>query len=138
MILVFRGKNNPAKKALAVVIKVIIAFSNLLFAKGVSRLLEGEKDIEVAGELKVGTCYQEGVRLLKPDIVLVDLLTLYNGFKDTRAGGRMKFILFDTTCGKENITSALRIKGVSGVLQVNATSTSLKKAIRTIASKGGR
>ena len=117
-------------------INVTIAFSNLLLANGICKLLEGDKDIKVIDVLKVGTRCHEKVRLLKPDIVLVDFLTLYNGFEETKANGKVKFILFDTTCGEENINCAILKKGVSGVLPVNATLASLKKVIRTV-SRGG-
>jgi DNA-binding NarL/FixJ family response regulator len=114
-------------------INVVIAFSNLLQALGIKKLLEGEQDIDVISVLNVGTGCQEKIRQLKPEIVLVDFLTLYNGFKGFKTKGKTKFILFDTTCGKENINSAIVTKGIKGVLPVNATLPSLKKAIRAVA-----
>ena len=116
-------------------IKVTIAFSNLLLANGICRLLEGDKDIKVIDVLKVGTRCHEKVRLLKPDVVLVDFLTLYNGFEETKTNGKTKFMLFDTTCGEKNLNSAILTKGVSAVVPANASLASLKKIIRAVGTE---
>ncbi len=118
------------------VIKVVIAFSNLIFAKGVARLLEDDPDIEVVDVLRADSDCRERVRKLMPDIVLVDFLTLFNGFEDTRVKSPSKFILFDTTCGKKNIKAAVLAKGMSGVLSINALPSHLNKAIKEVA--GGK
>ncbi len=115
------------------VIKVSIAFSNLIFAKGVASLLEDDSDIKVVDVLRVGSGCREKVRKLRPDIVLVDFLTLFNGFDNIRANPSTKFILFDTTCGKKNIKAAVLAKGISGVLPINALPSYLNKAIKEVA-----
>jgi DNA-binding NarL/FixJ family response regulator len=114
-------------------IKVVIAFSNLIFAKGVARLLEDDPDIEVVDMLRAGSDCREKVGELMPDIVLVDFLTLFNGFEDTRATPPSRFILFDTACGKKNIKAAVLVKGISGVLSINAAPSYLNKAIKEVA-----
>ncbi len=114
-------------------IKVVIAFSNLIFAKGVARLLEDDPDIKVVDVLRAGSDCREKVGDLMPDIVLVDFLTLFNGFEDTRATPPARYILFDTACGKKNIKAAVLAKGISGVLSINAAPPYLNKAIKEVA-----
>lgn len=111
-------------------IKVMIAFSNILFSEGVGRLLDDEKDIAVSYlDFTDGDIYKK-IKTSKPDVILVDFTALYNNFEK---GGDHKFILFDTYCGEENIISAVLSKGVKGVIPGNTPATLLKKAIRSIA-----
>ncbi len=111
-------------------IKVMIAFSNILFSEGVGRLLDDEKDIAVSYlDFSDGDIYKK-VKTSKPDVVLVDFTALYNNFEK---GGDNKFILFDTYCGEENIISAVLSKGIKGVIPGNTQASLLKKAIRSVA-----
>jgi DNA-binding NarL/FixJ family response regulator len=116
------------------VIRVAIALSNMILAKGVARLLEDDGGIEVCGILRVGSDYRREVRSSRPDIVLVDFLTLFNGFDDTKAIVGTKFILLDTSCGKMNIKAAVLTKSISGVLPVNAEPSYLNKALKEVAA----
>lgn len=111
-------------------IKVMIAFSNILFSEGVARLLDDEKDIAVSYlDFTDGDIYKK-IKVSKPDVVLVDFTALYNNFEK---GGENKFILFDTYCGEENIISAVLSKGIKGVIPGNTPALLLKKAIRSVA-----
>jgi DNA-binding NarL/FixJ family response regulator len=113
------------------VIKVMIAFSNLLFSKGVGRLLDDEKDLSVAYiDFFDGDIYNK-IKTSKSDVVLVDFTTLYNS--NFEKGGESKFILFDTCCGEENIISAILSKGISGVIPGNTPASLLKRAILSVA-----
>lgn len=113
-------------------VKVLIAFSNRLFSEGIRKLLEGTGDIQVAGTVEPGASPREAMESLRPDCVLVDFTTLFNGFGDDGpASGR--FILLDTRCGEENIVSAVLTKGLKGVLSAGSTPLLLKKAIRAVA-----
>ncbi|MEE9543701.1 MAG: hypothetical protein V3V95_07955, partial [Thermodesulfobacteriota bacterium] len=76
------------------------------------------------------------VRSSRPDIVLVDFLTLFNGFEDTKAIVGSKFILLDTSCGNMNIKAAVLTKSISGVLPVNAEPSYLSRAIKEVAQGG--
>ena len=116
------------------VIRVAIALSNMILAKGVARLLEDDGSIEVCDILRVGSDYRRKVRSSRPDIVLVDFLTLFNGFDDTKAIVGAKFILLDTSCGKMNIKAAVLTKSISGVLSVNAEPSYLNKALKEVAA----
>lgn len=114
-------------------IKVMIAFSNILFSEGVKTLLEGSKDLKVEGVLRVGGSPAEMIEALKPDVILVDLITLYNEFGEAGPKREMKFILFDSGCGPDNIASAVTAKGLKGVLTGNTSTPHLKRAIRAVA-----
>ncbi|MBI5492753.1 MAG: response regulator transcription factor [Deltaproteobacteria bacterium] len=113
-------------------IKVMVAFSNTLFAEGVKRLLEGSEDIRVTEILKPGAAAYKAAEAARPDIILVDFTTLYNVFGEAGPNG-MRFILFDTLCGEDNIISAVITRGLKGVLMGNSTAPLLKKAIRAVA-----
>ncbi len=118
-------------------IKVMLAFSNMLFSEGISKILEHEKDIAVVHTLRSGSnANSELWNSINPDVVLVDLTTLYNGLADLEGLDTEKkhpFILLDTNCGKDNIVSAILKKKVSGVLLGDSDSALLKKAIRAVA-----
>ncbi len=116
------------------IIRVAIALSNMILANGVARLLEDDPGIEVAGILRVGADYQRKVRSFRPDIVLVDFLTLFNGFDDTKSIVGTRFVLLDTSCGKMNIKAAVLTKNISGVLAVNAGPSYLNKALKEVAA----
>jgi DNA-binding NarL/FixJ family response regulator len=114
-------------------IKVMIAFNNMLFAKGVCNILESFDDMKIVDVLNAGTkCSQERLESLDPDVVLVDFTTLYNAFPEadtTRTG----FVLLDTDCGTDIIVSAILTKKLSGVLLCDATPALLEKAVRAVA-----
>lgn len=113
-------------------IKVMVAFSNRLFSEGVSRLLENDETIKVDRLLDAGVkCTEE--ELSPVDVILTDFTSLYNSFPDPDASKRQNFILIDTGCGRENITSAIMARNISGVLMDEATAGVLKKAIRAVA-----
>ncbi len=118
------------------VTRVMIALSNMILAKGVARLLEDDPGIEVESVLRVGADYLRKVRSSRPDVVLVDFLTLFNGFDDTKAIVGSKFILLDTSCGKMNVKAAVLTKSISGVLPVNAEPSYLNRAIKEVAAGG--
>ncbi|HBG46483.1 MAG TPA: hypothetical protein DDW94_05775 [Deltaproteobacteria bacterium] len=113
-------------------IKVLLAFSNLLFAEGIRKLLEGAEDIKSIEVLRPGEDPAGAIEALRPDCVLVDFTTLFNVFGEPASIGH-KFILIDSSCGEENIISAVLTKGLKGVLVANSTPLLLKKAVRAVA-----
>ncbi|CAG1066476.1 Oxygen regulatory protein NreC [uncultured bacterium] len=114
-------------------IKVMLAFSNLLFSEGILRLLEGSEDIKVVDIARPGSELQARLESMRPDVVLVDFTTLFNGFGDL-GGDANRFILVDTSCGEDNIISAVLTKGLKGVLVAGSTPLLLRKAIREVAA----
>jgi len=117
-------------------IRVMMAFSNMLFSEGLSRILAEDSSITVTEILKNGEiCSAERLESSKNDIVLTDFTTLYNSMPCLDSAADMPaVILLDTNCGKENIISAVLKKKVSGVLLGDASVALLKKAIRAVAS----
>lgn len=113
-------------------IKVMIAFSNLLFAEGVKKLLESSEDIRVVEISKPGSAPSKTLDSFKPDVILVDFTTLYNGFTEVGQNHDLKLILFDTNCGEVNIISAVITKNLKGVLTGNSEPPVLKKAVRAV------
>ena len=121
--------------------KVMIAFSNMIYSEGVKNLLEGTAgsgpaDVFTTCVLKTGTGPYETIETFGPDVILVDLITLYNEFGETGQAPGMRLILFDTGCGPGVIAAAVAAKGLKGVLTGSSTPLLLKKAISAVA-KGG-
>ncbi len=119
-------------KGTSMAIKVMLAFSNMLFSEGIKGLLANNNDFEVVDILKVGTSPDEILESSNPDVVLVDLITLYNAFPKTDSIEDRNVILMDTCCGEDNIISAVLTKKVSGVLLSGATTVLFKKAIKAV------
>lgn len=119
-------------------IKVMIAFSNILFSEGVKMLLEGggQEDFRVEGLLQVGGSPYEMIEVLKPDVILIDLITLYNEFAEPGPKREMKLILFDSGCAPGTVASAVVAKGLKGALAGNTAPHILKRAIRAVAEGG--
>lgn len=116
-------------------IKVMIAFSNVLFSEGICNILEDDDAIKIVDILKPGTeCPPEKLESTNADVILVDLPTLYNAFRNIDAGKKNGFILLDTDCGKDNIVSAILTKKLKGVLLNHATPSLLKKAIHAVSN----
>ena len=64
---------------------VLLVDDHPLFRKGIRVLLEGEKDMRIAGEAGDGQMAIELVRALKPDVVIMDItMPKLNGVDATR------------------------------------------------------
>ena len=113
--------------------KVMLAFSNLLFSEGVARLLEDDKNFTVC-ILKDRKEPLKAIDAEMPDVILLDIITLYNNLSDIKSNQQRKLILVDTGCGEENIKSAFVNRNLSGVLTSDANSCLLKKAIMVVAN----
>lgn len=114
-------------------IKAMLAFSNLLFSEGVARLLEDDKGFNVC-MLKDRKEPLKAIDAERPDVILLDIITLYNNLSDIKSNQQIKLILVDTGCGEENIKSAFVNRKLSGVLMSDANSCLLKKAIMVVAN----
>jgi len=114
-------------------VKVVIAFSNNLFAEGIKLLLDDIEGVDVVDVLHVGKKYPpKKLELLAPDVVMVDFISLYNAFADVDTTKMKGFLLLDTDCGRDNIVSAILSKRVSGVLMGGATRSHLKDAVQAV------
>jgi DNA-binding NarL/FixJ family response regulator len=121
-------------------IRVLLADDQALVRAGLRMLLEGEGDIEVAGEACNG---EEAVALAlqtPADVVVMDIsMPLVTGVEATRrivADERLsglKVIILTTYETDENIFDALRA-GASGFLLKDADPVEVLRAIRVVAS----
>ncbi|MBE9528309.1 MAG: response regulator transcription factor [Proteobacteria bacterium] len=117
-------------------IKVMLAFSNMLFSEAISGLIEGKKKMAVVHVLKTGSEFTlKEWKKIGPHVILTDMTCLYNSFGSIPADEtKLPFILLDTNCGKENIVTAILKKQVSGVLLGDSTSKLMQSAIETVAA----
>lgn len=118
----------------AMSVKVMVAFSNMLFSEGVCRILKDDDAITIDVLKSGAACPSEKVKSLNPDVILVDFITLYNAFSDMDTA-HSKFILLNTECGMDNIVSAILTKKINGVLLGDATPDMLKKAVHAVAKE---
>lgn len=66
-------------------IKILICDDHLLFREGLKTILEREPRIEIIGEASDGRQAVERARLLRPDVILMDIsMPLLKGFEATR------------------------------------------------------
>lgn len=117
-------------------IRLMLAFSNMLFSEGIGKILGSEKDIAIAEILKTGVpCTLEKLSALNPDVILTDFTALYNAFPNIESSEKKyNFVLLDTDCGRNNIVSAILHKNVSGVLMGHSNASHLRKSIRAVAN----
>lgn len=115
-------------------IRVMLAFSNMLFSRGVEKVLEEAGGVVVTGVLRPQWAPDYGEA--GPDIILTDLISLYNYIDDRHLESNCRLILFDTECGKGNIASAVANKKIWAVLPQHATPEDLFYAIKTVADGG--
>ncbi len=112
-------------------VKVLLSFSNLIFSEGIASLLEGQDDItyRILGNDEDP---EECVKSFRPDVVLMDIITLYGLFGNISPTPRMSFVLVDTHCGEENIANAFVTRRVTGILTVDTDAKLLIKAIKVV------
>ncbi|MDP2688515.1 MAG: response regulator transcription factor [Deltaproteobacteria bacterium] len=114
-------------------IKVMVAFSNTLFSEGVKALIEGAPGIDGVEVHKAGTSPAKTAGGTEPGIMLVDYATLYGPAGELANERGWKLLLVDTGCGEDSIVSAFISRGLKGVLMGDATSQTLKKALKAVA-----
>ncbi|HVD13451.1 MAG TPA: response regulator transcription factor [Actinomycetota bacterium] len=122
------------------VVKVLLADDQTLVRAGFRVLLERGHDIEVVGEVADGAAAIEAVRLLRPDVVLMDIrMPVLDGLEATReivaderlAGVRV--VMLTTYEFDEYVFEALRV-GASGFLLKDVDPADLRQAVRVAAS----
>ena len=113
----------------------MFAFSNMLFSEAITKLLQGEKRIEVIHVLEANTQFMiKDWEKLRPDVIITDMTCLYNSFASISTDdAKLPFILVDTNCGIENIVTSILKKEVRGVLLGDTTFRQMLKAISAVA-----
>ena len=119
-------------------IKVLLADDHAVLREGMRNLLEGEKDLTVAGEASDG---EEAVRLasqLKPDVVLMDIvMPKLSGIEATKRIKQVSpatAVLILTAYSDIRYILGLLEAGACGYLLKSAHSTEITGAIRAVRS----
>jgi DNA-binding NarL/FixJ family response regulator len=122
------------------VIRVVLAEDQAIVRAGFRALLDAELDIEVAGEAETGDQALEAVRVLRPDIVVMDIrMPGMDGLEATRlitedpALDDTRVLVLTTFELDEYVFSALHA-GASGFLLKGGEPADLLMAIRVVAS----
>lgn len=118
-------------------IRVLLADDHALVREGTRRLIEVEADLEVVAEAASGEEAVEAVRLLKPDIAIVDIaMPGMGGIAATRAikaDCAETAILVLSAYDDEPYLVALLEAGAAGFLLKNVNGHELVNAIRAVA-----
>ena len=119
-------------------ISVLLVDDHSLIRKGFRLILDGEPDIEVAGEAAAGTTAVSMCSTLRPDVVLMDVrMPGRDGIEATRdivAAGLPSKVLILTTFDLDDYVYAGLRAGASGFLLKDTQPDDLVAAIRTIAA----
>jgi DNA-binding NarL/FixJ family response regulator len=123
-------------------IKIILADDEILFRKGISFLLQREKNIEIIFEVSNGS---ELLSFLKestihPDIIMMDLkMPLLNGVEATKMINndfpKIKIIALTSYDSKSFIANMINI-GAASYLIKNSTPTEMIETINEVSEKG--
>jgi len=119
-------------------VRLVIADDHPMFRDGLRRLLESESDLKVLGEASDGAEAVKLARLLKPDILLLDLaMPKHPGLEALRDlsvpanASPVRVILLTAAAEKSQIVEALQL-GARGVVLKDSATQLLLKAIHTV------
>lgn len=117
-------------------ITVLVVDDQALIRSGFKLILESEEDINVIGEAGDGQEAIEAVRMLDPDVVLMDIrMPKMDGVEATQviaAEGKAKVLILTTFDLDEYVFSAVRA-GASGFLLKDVPPDDLVAAVRIVA-----
>jgi DNA-binding NarL/FixJ family response regulator len=120
-------------------VRVLLADDQALVRAGFRMILDAEDDLEVVGEATDGLEAVEQARLLKPDVVLMDIrMPELDGIEATRrivdaaAGSPVRVLMLTTFDLNEYVYEALRA-GASGFLLKDVPPEQLVAGIRVVA-----
>ena len=121
-------------------IRVLLVDDQPLLRTGFRMILSAEPDLQVVGEAGEGAAAVELARLLRPDVVLMDIrMPGMDGIQATRAlagpgvEDPLKVLMLTTFGQDEYVVESLRA-GASGFLLKDAPAEDLVEAIRVIAA----
>lgn len=119
-------------------IRVLLVDDQPLLRMGFRLILEGEDDVEIAGEASNGAEALELVRKLEPDVVLMDVrMPVLDGIEATRqitAAGLCARIIILTTFDLDEYAFAGLQAGASAFLLKDVAPDELVHAVRLVAS----
>ena len=115
-------------------LRVLIADDQALVRTGLRKILESEPDIEVVGEAGDGGEAVERARLVRPQVVLMDIrMPRMSGLEATRRlAGSTRVLILTTFDVNEYVYEALRA-GASGFLLKDARADELVAGVRVVA-----
>ena len=119
-------------------VSVILADDHRIVRKGLEAILKHEDDIDVVAEAAGGREAVEACKLLKPDVVMLDIsMPGMNGLLATEAilksSPKTKVLILSMHLDETYITEALR-KGASGYLLKDCATGELIDAIKSVMS----
>ena len=119
-------------------LRVILVDDHPLFRQGLRRVLEGEPDIEVVGEIEDGNTALAVIPELKPDVVITDInLPGMNGLQITRTLkpnlSNTAFIILTAYHDDEQVFHAMRA-GAAAYFAKDVVPTQLLGAVRQAAN----
>jgi len=116
--------------------KVLLADDHTLFRAGLRSLMELEDDIQVVGEAENGRIAVELTRMLRPEIVVMDIaMPLLNGLEATRRilqeMPNIKILILSGYSNEDYIDKVINA-GAYGYLVKQSSPSTMIKAIREI------
>lgn len=117
-------------------IRVLLADDHTMLRVGLEALLELEDDLQVVGQAATGDEAVEKTRLLRPDVVVMDLgMPSMDGLEATRrveALGLGTRVLVLTSQTEEDFLLKVLDAGASGFVRKTSAEVDLLEAIRTV------
>lgn len=117
-------------------LKLVIGCQHYLFAEGLKKLLENDREINIIGLFNEGIDLKEIVKL-KPDTILADFGIFYGLPENFITDNHLKIILIDNRIGLYTMNERmpeLISRGVVGIIPAGADSGLLKKAVKAVSS----
>lgn len=118
-------------------IRVLLVDDHAMFRSGLRALIGLEEDLEVAGEASDGEQAVEQARILKPDVIVMDIsMPGAGGLEATRRIAALELpcrVLVLTVHAEEEYLVPVVQAGASGYLTKTSADEDLVEAIRTVA-----